>query len=901
MKPTPSVVRLSCALGVSACVLGVGRAVDDVHAAEPGTARAGSATSAAPTAAATSSTATGALPPAVLLLFAQRTTAPAVIEMEEGFRRQIEQSYDGRIDLHVEYLDIPDTADVKYLGRLVDLLREKYEERPIRVVVAVRSEALRFALQFRRQLFPGAPLVFTDTTRAALEGLALPPDVTGVFLQVGNLGTVSIALDLHPEARRVVIVCGTSSADQSNETLVRRLAEAHSPGIEVVSMRGLVLEEQLRRLSQLPRDSVVIFTGYRTDAQGRSAVPRDVLRLVVRASAVPVYGASETYLGEGIVGGDLIRFRPLAEGAARLAARILRGEDASSIPPIDQLSSQPMFDWRELRRWGIPESRLPKGSVVLFREPNLWSEHWRAILLTFALLVGQTLLIVSLLLSRRRRRAAEAGLRDAEQRYRTVADFTHDWEYWGRPDESFAYVSPSCLRTTGYTAEDFYARPTLLTDIIAPEDRARWTEHSALARSAAHAAPALEIRIVRADGEVRWIDHVCVPVTDQDGRFLGRRGSNRDITDRKRSEEALRQALAEIGRLRERLEADNTYLREQVEPEPGFEGIVGRSDALRYVLAKVQQVAPATTTVLLQGETGVGKELFAHALHSLSPRRERPLVKLNCAALPPTLVESELFGHEKGAFTGAVAQRKGRFEIADGSTLLLDEVGELPLELQSKLLRVIQDGQFERVGGTTTLKVDVRLIAATNRHLDEDVKAGRFRQDLWYRLNVFPITIPPLRKRPEDIPLLARHFVEKHCRRLGRPVLEISVATLEHLQSREWPGNVRELDSVIERTVITSPGDALRLADLGEALRAERRDESGRRGVATVATVKTLDENEREHILATLERTAWRVQGEGGAAELLGINPSTLRSRMLKLGIPRRAERPAESARPAGA
>ena len=489
--------------------------------------------------------------------------------------------------------------------------------------------------------------------------------------------------------------------------------------------------------------------------------------------------------------------------------------------------------------------------------------------------------------------AAESGLRDAEQRYRTVAEFTHDWEYWGRPDETFAYVSPSCLRVTGYPAEDFYRRPALLNEIVLPEDRPRWLEHSRIALSETKATPPLEIRIVRADGEVRWIDHACTPVTGEDGRPAGLRGSNRDITDKKRSEEALRQALAEIQRLRERLEADNTYLREQVEPEPGFEGIVGRSDALRYVLAKVQQVAPATTTVLLQGETGVGKDLVAHALHSLSPRRARPLVKLNCAALPPTLVETELFGHEKGAFTGAVAQRKGRFEIADGSTLFLDEVGELPLELQAKLLRVIQDGELERVGGTATLKVDVRLVAATNRRLDEEVKAGRFRQDLWYRLNVFPITVPPLRQRPEDVPFLARHFVEKHCRRLGRPVLEISVGTLDDLKGHAWPGNVRELESVIERAVLSSPGPTLRLADSASARRGALRPALPGR-----PDTRTLEENERDHIVATLERTSWRIAGAGGAADLLAINPSTLRSRIQKLGIVRPGSRSANAPGP---
>ena len=386
---------------------------------------------------------------------------------------------------------------------------------------------------------------------------------------------------------------------------------------------------------------------------------------------------------------------------------------------------------------------------------------------------------------------------------------------------------------------------------------------------------------------------MCSRVTGEDGTYLGLRGSNRDVTEKKRSEEQLRTAVVEIQQLRERLEADNTYLREQVEPQAGFAGIVGRSDGMRYVLSRVEQVAPTSSTVLLQGETGVGKELVAHALHNLSPRRHRPLVKLNCAALPPSLVESELFGHEKGAFTGAVAQRKGRFEIADGSTLFLDEIGELPLELQAKLLRVIQDGELERVGGTVTLKTDVRLVAATNRRLEEEVKAGRFRQDLFYRLNVFPITIPPLRERREDVPALVQHLVEKHCRKLGRPVLQVSQGTLQDLQAHDWPGNVRELEAVIESAVITSRGPMLRIRRAPPAGRARDAAPSPRRPPESAPTPcrplprGPLADLEREHILATLEKTYWRLEGEHGAAAILGMNPSTLRSRMRKHGLRR--------------
>jgi PAS domain S-box-containing protein len=843
-------------------------------------------------------------PPTVLLLFSLRSTAPAVSEIEGSFRGELEKSYGAPVDLQVEYLDLPDASVVPYARRLVELLREKYSGRRVDVVVVEEGQALRFLLGNREALFPGVPVVFTDVTRRSVERLHLPPDVTGAFLVLEGQRTVRVALDLHPEARRVVLVAGSSPADMAFEAFARKLVEARSPGLETLSLGGLPLDEQLLRLAALPRDSVVVFVSYRGDSLGRSMVSRDVLRRVTQASSAPVYGAATVWLGLGIVGGDLIDFRALGARAALLTSRILRGESPAALPPIEEPVSSLQFDWRELRRWGIDEARLPEGSVVLFREKTLWSEHGRTILGALALLVAQTLLIGALLVARRQRIGAQARLREAEQRYRTVADFTHDWEFWRLPGETFAYVSPSCLRLTGYEAAEFYRRPSLLNEIIVPEDRPRWDRHGDLALAGTE-APGLEFRIRRADGQVRWMEHVCLPVKGEDGRFLGLRGSNRDVTEKKRSEEELRAALAEIQRLRDRLEADNTYLREQVEPELGFEGIIGRSDVLRYVLSRIQQVAPTASTVLLQGETGVGKELVAHALHNLSPRRARPLVKLNCAALPPSLVESELFGHEKGAFTGAVAQRKGRFEIADGSTLFLDEVGELPLELQAKLLRVIQDGQLERVGGTTTLKTDVRLVAATNRRLDEEVKAGRFREDLWYRLNVFPITMPPLRQRREDIPALVQHFVEKHSRKLGRPVLQVSQGTLQDLQAHDWPGNVRELEAVVERAVITSTGEALRVGDppgpgateaSAEPDRPARTGETTRPaaagGPAPAGSAKTLVDLERDHIVATLERTYWRLEGESGAAALLGMNPSTLRSRMRKHGIRRPATRP---------
>jgi transcriptional regulator with GAF, ATPase, and Fis domain len=281
---------------------------------------------------------------------------------------------------------------------------------------------------------------------------------------------------------------------------------------------------------------------------------------------------------------------------------------------------------------------------------------------------------------------------------------------------------------------------------------------------------------------------------------------------------------------------------------------------------------------LILGETGTGKELFARAIHNLSTRSTRPLVKVNCAALPAELIESELFGHEKGAFTGAIARKTGRFELADGGTIFLDEIGDLPRKLQAKLLRVLQEGEFERLGSSRTLTVDVRVIAATNRDLAKSIAAGTFREDLYYRLNVFPVTLPSLRERPDDVPLLVRHFVEKYGKKLGRPIDTIPEPVMAALARYAWPGNVRELENIIERAVILSDDATLQL---DETLEADRHPALPTTGPAT------LEEAERDHILQVLEATNWRVRGNGGAAEILDINPSTLRSRMKKLGIER--------------
>ena len=361
----------------------------------------------------------------------------------------------------------------------------------------------------------------------------------------------------------------------------------------------------------------------------------------------------------------------------------------------------------------------------------------------------------------------------------------------------------------------------------------------------------------------------------------------RDISRRKEAEESLKKALAEVQSLKDQLDQENIYLKQEIRDASNFGEIIGQSESLRRVLSKAEQVAPLNTTVSILGETGTGKELLAHAIHKLSPRRNRTLIKVNCAALPGSLIESELFGHEKGAFTGADSRRPGRFEIAHGGTLFLDEVGEFPLDLQSKLLRVLEEGEFERVGGSQTLKVDVRVIAATNRNLEEAVRKGDFRSDLYYRLNIFPITLPPLRDRKEDIPILVTHLVRHLSQKLGKTIDAIPQDTMAKLRNYPWPGNVRELRNVIERAVIITPGSQLRLIDDldSQALELDLHEETALHGVFQVGG--TLEQTEYNLIMQTLKNVHWKVEGPGGAAELLNIHPSTLRSRMRKLHIER--------------
>ena len=470
------------------------------------------------------------------------------------------------------------------------------------------------------------------------------------------------------------------------------------------------------------------------------------------------------------------------------------------------------------------------------------------------------------------RKRSEEALLQSEKRLSLAADSAEAglWEldygtglFWAteRAREIFGYDPEEVISMERFEAS------------VHPDDLERVRQ--VIARAQSEREPVnIEYRIRVGDGLLKWISSRGRPYFKSTGEPDRLMGVSLDIRERKQMEEQLRVRLEEIENLKLKLEKENIYLREEIELKSMHEEIVGRSPAIRQVLSQVEQVARTDTTVLIEGETGTGKELLARAVHRMSPRKGRPLVMVNCASLPPTLIESELFGREKGAYTGAMTRMMGRFELADGATLLLDEISELPLEVQAKLLRVLEQGCFERLGSTQTMKVDVRIIAATNQDLARQVTAGRFRKDLYFRLNVFPIHLPPLRERAEDIPQLVWTFVRQCEKKMGKRVDQIPHKSMLDLQRYTWPGNIRELRNVIERSLIMSSGRTLEV-HLPHGAAAE------------IPQVLNLEDAERKHISGVLQQTGWRVSGQGGAAEILGLKRTTLQAKMKKLDIRR--------------
>ena len=441
------------------------------------------------------------------------------------------------------------------------------------------------------------------------------------------------------------------------------------------------------------------------------------------------------------------------------------------------------------------------------------------------------------------------------------------------------YCSQELLKMLDAAYEESSA--DLIISRIHPDDRERVVNTALEWARNSDSVLGQELRVVRPNGEIVYLESRSEKITDPQTGNQRIFGAIRDVSERMLREQELRNALSQIEQLKRRLETENLELRHEINTVRGYDKIVGTSPALERCLELVEKVAPTDATVLILGETGVGKELIAHTIHELSTRKDRYMTSVNCAALPPQLIESELFGHEKGAFTDAGSQRKGRFEIADKGTLFLDEIGELPLPLQSKLLRVIQEGEFERIGGNETIQVDVRLILSTNRELKNAVDQGSFRADLYYRISNFPIEVPSLSERKEDIPLLVEHFVHKYAAELGKDIKAISPEMINYLNEQSWPGNVRELEGFIQRALITNTGDVLTLnmqAEHGTHKLSQLADLPG-------GNEGTLEAIDRAHIIDVLGQTNWVVAGEAGAAKILGMPSSTLRSRMKRLGI----------------
>ena len=478
---------------------------------------------------------------------------------------------------------------------------------------------------------------------------------------------------------------------------------------------------------------------------------------------------------------------------------------------------------------------------------------------------------------------AEKALRESERRFRAVYERSPvGIALVDSRSGRFLQVNAKFCEIAGRTEEELLR--TDVGSITHPDDLGQTSERLQQLAEEKLANYEMEKRYLRPDGSARWVRVLAVPMWSKGEKRRWHLGLVEDITERRQSEEAITKLVQEVCEAKRKLTEEKLYLEEEIDTELGFGEIIGKSKALQAAMEKVGKVASSDATVLLLGETGTGKELVARAIHRLSGRADKSFIKLNCAAIPSGLLESELFGNEKGAFTGAVSKKIGRLELADKGTLFLDEIGEIPLALQPKLLRVLQDQEFERLGGTQTLKVDFRLIAATNRDLADAVRQNEFRSDLYYRLNVFPVRLPPLRERREDIRLLVEHFVQKCARRMNKPITSIPKTTMDALMEWKWPGNVRELENFIERSVILTQGSVL-VSPLGElepiATGQENVDE-------------TLEAAEREHILRALRESRGQIGGLRGAAMLLGLKRTTLQSKLKHLGINPRSMPPGQ-------
>ncbi|MGR8979256.1 MAG: sigma 54-interacting transcriptional regulator [Gammaproteobacteria bacterium] len=570
----------------------------------------------------------------------------------------------------------------------------------------------------------------------------------------------------------------------------------------------------------------------------------------------------------------------LAEGPL-LARTILAGQPFI-MQDVDELPAEGAIDKEGFLRYGIRADlvfplivgeRLFGGIGFASARPRDWPDS----------VVQGLRLISDVFANVLERKRADHALRESEEQMRLAAEAADIGLWVWNIKQDTIWATDRARMIYGVPFGDKLNLQRFLNSLH-PEDLERVKE--AIQKSLRDGVDYREeYRVIHPDDSEHWLCATGRCQLDAFGRPKRLMGAGLDVTeirrtkfDIERSNNDLRRALDEIRSLKDQLQQENVYLRREISGRQGLGRLVSRSEAMRSILAHIAQVAPTQASVLITGETGTGKELLATAIHEASPRSGRPLIRVNCAAIPAALIESELFGREKGAYTGALSKQIGRFELADGSTLFLDEIGELPLDAQAKLLRVLQEKEIERLGNPKAIKVDVRVIAATNRNLFKEVAEGRFREDLYYRLNVFPIHVPPLRERREDIPTLVETFIDEFAKAMDKSIDVVAKSSLITLCGYDWPGNIRELRNIIERAVILAKGPVLKIVLPAGSLVESIPKKSG---------LASLEEVERDHIVRVLDVSGWRVRGQGGAAAILGLKPSTLESRMIKLGIRR--------------
>lgn len=957
-------------------------------------------------------------PKKILIVSAEGRAYPALMLLEKGIQTISNTDSPNQFQFFYEAQDSSRIPNSKYETEMVSLLRQKYADEKIDLIFALGTPVLRLLLKHEDNLFTGVPKIYLANDRREIAGIDLGSTTTGVTGKIEFGPTVELMLAQHPSTKRIVVVSGKSRLDTILLAEARKEFDAFTGRVEFLYPTNRKMPALQNELSSLPPKTLIFYISLLEDDDGITYTVPESLSLLSPTSNAPIYGITQTGFGHGLVGGVLVSYESIGMGAAKIAQRILASERPQDIPP-ETAPNITMFDWRELRKWGVDENSLPAGSIVQFRVPTLWEQYIWYIAGFITLSILQSSLIGWLLFIRARRRKAE----EESRRFAALAHVEHQrldevvanvpgivWESRlepGTQSRTNRFVSTYAEKMLGYPVEEWLTTPGFLFTIVLDEDRERvatkmqqifdagkegvvqfrwvakdggvfwaeahlaaicdqsknpvglrgvtmditesklaeeklrarerelreaqrvsqvgswewdpgtgkatWSEvmysivgldptqpppptpfydqaslptteswdllSSTVSKALQTESPyELELEMIRTDGSHIWT--IARGEVLREGDTVTVHGTLQDITERKKAAIALQKALDEVNELQRQLQQENILLKEVINLEHSFPEIIGQSDGLKYVFFKIEQVAPTDATVLISGETGTGKELVARAVHTASPRKNRPLVKVNCAALSANLIESELFGHERGSFTGASTKKIGRFELADGATIFLDEVGELPLELQVKLLRVIQEGEFERLGSSKTMKVDVRIIAATNRNLEQEVKQGNFREDLLFRLNVFPITVPPLRERKEDIPQLVEHFANRFSKKLGKTISSVSPATLRTLAQHSWPGNIRELANVIERSVINTPNEILRVLESFDVHKAEN---------GSSASTETLETVERKYITQILGNTGWRIEGTNGAARILGLNPSTLRTRMSKLNISKKS------------